>query len=170
MNKIKEILQEQGKAVSDERILEKLNEYKINPDNVSNADAKEIASELSKEAQPIAGGLATATAQQSTPTKSEPTPRKPRKSAKQVALEKAITHAAKQTDNEITSFETVVRTQKNSFVDNRAESIVNEIRNTSTEILETVTEKLMKEEADTESFRQIGEVFSQTLFSLGANS
>lgn len=161
MNKVKEILGRKGKAVSDSRIQEKLTEYELDGSNLSDVDAETLASELEPEAKPI-GGLATSNGSQA--TKSEPTPRKPRKSAKQVALEKAITHAAKQTDLEVESLETVIRTQKTTYVDNRATSLVNEIRNTSTEIVESVTDKLLQEVGDPDSFRQIGEIFSEALF------
>jgi hypothetical protein len=170
MNKIKEILLRQGKAVSDSRIQEKLNEYELSADSVSDADASTIAQELEAEAKPIAGGLSTATAQGSVTTKSEPKQKRTRKNAKEVTLKDAILHAAKETESELTSMETVIRSQKSAYVESRSASLVNEIRNTSTEIVESVTEKLLGEEGDTESFREIGQIFSEALFPLSANA
>ena len=170
MNKVKEILEQKGKAVANSRIQEKLNEYELDANSLSDVDAQTIAQELEPEAKPIAGGLSTATAQPSAPAKSEPKQKRTRKNAKQVSLKDAIVHAAKETESELSSMEDVIRSQKNAYVAVRSESLVNEIRNTSTEIVESVTEKLMGEEADTESFRQIGIAFSEALFPLGANA
>lgn len=168
MNKIKEILEQKGKAVSDSRIQEKLNEYELDTNSLSDVDAQTIAQELEAEAKPISGSLSTATAQ--APAKSEPKQKRTRKNAKQVSLKDAIVHAAKETESELDSMETVIRAQKGAYVESRSTALVNEIRNTSTEIVESVTDKLLREEGDIDSFREIGEFFCSTLFPSVSNA
>lgn len=165
MDKIKELLEFDDITATDEEIAQAANRCNVDLSNVSDDQAMAVIAELKK---PSTSSLTTA--QQSAPTKSEPKQKRTRKNAKQVSLTDAIVHAAKETESELSSMEDVIRSQKNAYVAVRSESLVNEIRNTSTEIVESVTEKLMGEEADTESFRQIGIAFSEALFPLGANA
>jgi hypothetical protein len=55
MNRIKELLQAQGKQIANSAIEAKLAEYGLNADKVSEADAKTIAEELAPQAQTISG-------------------------------------------------------------------------------------------------------------------
>lgn len=164
MERIKEILLSRGKAVTDSEIQAKLDEYGING-NLSETDATAIADELEPQAQETTAGLTVANGNSKT---TAPTKRtgKGRKSAKQVSLQDAIVHAAKETETELTTMETAIRQHKGKYVESRTTAIVNEIRNTSTEIVQGVTEKLMEEEADAESFREIGNAFGANLFPL----
>lgn len=54
MERIKQLLQEQGKQAPDEAIKSKLSEYGLDGASLSEADAKTIAKELESDAQPIA--------------------------------------------------------------------------------------------------------------------
>ena len=163
MDRIKQLLQEQGKQVTDAAIEQKLTDYGINPSNVSEADAKTIAQELEPSAQSI-GGLAVSNGA-STPSKGK-TPAKGRKNAKQLTFKDALVHAAKETEGELSTVENAIRQQKTQYINHRSNSLVSEIRNTSTEIVEAVTDKLMEEKADAETFQQIGTAFAEGLFPL----
>lgn len=162
MERIKQILLDKGKAVADNAIQEKLSEYGIEGDP-SDADARAIADELESQAESVQNGLTVSNGngKTSTPAKSKG---KGRKSAKQVTLQDAIVHAARETETELTTMESAIRQHKGKYVESRTKSIVNEIRNTSTEIVESVTNKLMEETADAESFREIGNAFGENLF------
>lgn len=166
MDKIKAILLERGKAVADSAISEKLTEYGIDDGDVSDADAKAIADELGGEAQSVvSNGLAVSDGNGKAPkAPAKTTKGRGRKSAKQVTLQDAIVHAAKETEAELSTMESAIRQHKDAYVAARTTSIVNEIRNTSTEIVEGVTEKLMQEEADVDSFRDIGNQLGANLF------
>lgn len=165
MERVKQILLERGKAVADSRIQDKLTEYELAGD-VSEADAKAIADELEGEAQPVSNGLAISNGNGN--GKAATTPKsakgKSRKKAKDVTLQEAIVKAAKETETELTTMESAIRQHKGAYVAARTDSIVNEIRNTSAEIVQSVTERLVEEEADVDSFRNIGEQLGQNLF------
>lgn len=162
MERIKQILLDKGKAIADSAIEAKLNEYGIEGE-LSDADAKAIADELESQAQPVSNGLAVSNGNGKTSAPAK-TKGKGRKSAKQVTLQDAIVHAAKETETELSTMESAIRQHKGKYVESRTRSIVNEIRNTSTEIVESVTDKLMEETADAESFHQIGNAFGENLF------
>lgn len=162
MDKVRQILLDKGKAIADSAIQDKLTEYGIEGDP-SDADAKAIAEELESQAQPVANGLAVSNGNGKTSTPAK-TKGRGRKSAKQVTLQDAIVHAAKETETELSTMEGAIRQHKTKYVESRTASIVNEIRNTSTEIVEGVTNKLMEETADAESFREIGNALGENLF------
>lgn len=161
MDKVRQILLDRGKAVSDDRIQQKLDEYGL--DNPSEVDARAIADELEPEASEIKNGLAISNGNGKSASLAKAKGRG-RKSAKQVSLQDAIVHTAKETEAELTTMESTIRQHKQKYVEARTSSIVNEIRNTSTEIVQSVTEKLMEETADAESFRQIGDELGANLF------
>ncbi|HEY9748375.1 MAG TPA: hypothetical protein V6C63_06845 [Allocoleopsis sp.] len=163
MERVRQILLERGKAVADSRIQDKLTEYELTGE-LSETDAKAIADELEGEAQSVSNGLAVSNGNGKAPAPAKAGKGKGRKNAKQVSLQDAIVKAAKETETELTTMESAIRQRKGAYVEARATSIVNEIRNTSTEIVAGVTEKLMQEEADVNSFRDIGEQFGQNLF------
>jgi hypothetical protein len=165
MDKIKQLLQEQGKQIADSAIQAKLKQYGIPEGSISEDDAKTIADELAPQAQTISG-LAVSNGN-SAPAEQKPKATgRGRKSGKQVTLEKAMIHAAKETETELVSMEDNIRHHKGQYVNYRSESLLNEIRNTSTEIVEALTDKLMEEKADAETFQQIGNQLGAGLFPL----
>ena len=161
MDRIKQLLQEQGKQTTDDAIQAKLSEYGIPEGQITEADAKTIAQELEPSAQSISGLAVSNGSSAPTPAKKQP---RGRKNAKQVALENAIKQAAKETESELGTFETNLNRHKGLYVSHRSDAIVAEIRNTSTEIVEAVTDKLVKEVADVDTFQQIGDEFGAGLF------
>lgn len=161
MERIKQLLQEQGKQIADDAIKTKLSEYGLDGSTLSEADAKTIAKELEPEAQPLAN-LAVSNGKASTPAPKPTSSR--RKNAKSVSLKDAMVHAAKQTETEVGTMEDTIRQHKTQYIEQRSQSLVNEIRNTSTEIVDAFTDKLMEEKADAETFHEIGNQFGEGLF------
>lgn len=159
MNKVKKLLLEQNKQASDEAIEETAKEYGVDLNNLSDDEARSIADKVA-----TSSGLAVATNGTSAPTQKQQ--RRGRKNGKQVSLKDAVVQAAKETETELTTVEDVLRQQKGKYIAQRSESIVNEIRNTSTEVVEAVTERLMEEKADAETFQQIGTELAEGLFPL----
>lgn len=159
MNKVKKLLLEQNKQASDEAIQATAKEYGVDLNNLSDDEARSIADKVA-----TTSGLAVATNGASVPMQKQQ--RKGRKNGKQVSLKDAVVQAAKETETELTTVEDVIRQQKGKYIAQRSESIVNEIRNTSTEVVEAVTERLMEEKADAETFQQIGTELAEGLFPL----
>jgi hypothetical protein len=158
VNKLREILAARGKEFDEGELKSRVKDYGYNPDELSDSDAQVVADEIAPQsAMTVANG----NGKTATSAKSKG---RGRKSAKQVSLQDAIVHAAKETETELTTMESAIRQHKGKFVKSRTESIVNEIRNTSTEIVQGVTEKLMEETADAESFLEIGNAFGSSLF------
>jgi hypothetical protein len=160
METLKALLKQNGRNPEEADAL--ASKYGYAADALTDADAQLI---IQEELQ--ASALA--------PTSGKPAPPanqkgRGRQSAKQVKLEDAIIHAAKETETELTTMETAIRQHKGKYVKARTKSIVNEIRNTSTEIVQGVTEKLMEETADAESFLEIGNTFGANLFPSFAES
>lgn len=167
MDKIKQLLQEQGRLADDATIQGKLTEYGLDPKNVSDADAKTIADELLPDAKQVAN-LAVSNG---TPAPATPKAKgngRGRKSAKQVSLKDAIVSAAKETESDMAMMEKAILQQKENYVNYRAETLVNEIANTSTEVVEALTEKLMEVKGDPETFHQIGVQFAEGIFPLNS--
>ena len=163
MNKVKKLLLEQNKQASDEAIQATAKEYGVDLNNLSDDEARSIADKVATTlVKPE--GLAVATNGASVPMQKQQ--RKGRKNGKQVSLKDAVVQAAKETETELTTVEDVLRQQKGKYIAQRSESIVNEIRNTSTEVVEAVTERLMEEKADAETFQQIGTELAEGLFPL----
>ena len=164
MERIKQILLEKGKQISDSAIQAKLKEYGIDGNQINEGDAQSLAKELESQAQPI-NGLTVASGSMAAPGKSK-NPSKGRKSAKNVSLKDAIVAAAKETEGDMATMEKAIRQQKNNYVKYRAESLVDEIANTSTEVVEAVTERLLEVKGDPETFHQIGTELGEGLFPL----
>lgn len=164
MNKVKELLKFEGLAATDEQIIEVASRRNINLDEIDDDKAAEIVSSIKSSVSTLAVNNGGATPASS---KAKGTGRG-RKSAKQVSLKDAIVKAAKDTETELTTMETVIRQQKGKYIEQRSDALVNEIRNTSTEIVEAVTDRLMEETPDAETFQQIGTELGEGLFPLSA--
>lgn len=162
MDKIKELLQFENISVTEEQIRQLAAQRNIDINSVTDEDAVKLVSVLKAKQNTTALEVSNG-ASAPTPAKKQP---RGRKNAKQVALENAIKQAAKETESELGTFETNLNRHKGLYVSHRSDAIVAEIRNTSTEIVEAVTDKLVKEVADVDTFQQIGDEFGAGLFAL----
>lgn len=162
MEKIKALLLEQGKQVSDDLIRAKLAEYELTDLTITDVEAKRITSELLPQATPV-NGLTVSNGAAKVPAKPQG---KPRKNAKQVSLKQAIVSAAKEADSEIGGLENTFKAHKGAYLEHRTDEFVKEVQNTSTEFVEIVTEKLLEVKGDPETFRKIGTELAEGLFPL----
>ena len=160
METLKTLLEKNGRNPEEASNL--ASKYGYSPDSLTDADAQLI---IQEELQ--ASALAPTNGKSAPPAKPKG---RGRQSVKQVKLEDAIIHAAKETETELTTMESAIRQHKGKYVKARTESIVNEIRNTSAEIVQGITERLMEETADAESFLEIGNTFGANLFPSFAES
>jgi pantothenate kinase len=162
MDRIKELLEFEGIQATDEQIKALITSRNLNPEALSDEQAVQIVRDIKVGTKALAttnGNVAPANQKPKAPSRG-------RKNAKEVSFKDSIVAAAKETEGDMASMEAVIRQNKQQYVDYRANSLADEIANTSTEVVEALTEKLLEVKGSPETFHQIGSDISAVLFPL----
>lgn len=177
MDKIKQLLSEQGKQTTDEKIAAKLNEYGLNPSSVSDSDAKTIAQELLPEAQPIAnlavsngnGKAATNGQKSKTPSKRGRT-KKLKNEVDQDSFNESVVHLATVAKDEIQVVTETLAEGANAWKEETKAEWKAIILNTPVDAMNEMLDEVKEEAADIAGFRETAVNAVKTIFPLRNSS
>lgn len=160
MNKVQELLQPHGIEVSPEELASLCAEVNADPLQLSDTQAQTIAQHIIEQYQP-SGKLA------STNGKSKNGQGKMTKGSRRKPLpplESAIAHASQISNQEIQSLSEVLEQGIDLYTDDQADRLLDSVRNAPKEVVRKFTQKAMEEEADVDSFRNVGQQLVAGIF------
>lgn len=172
MNKIKQLLQAQGKQIADSAIQAKLTEYGIPEGSISDDDAKSIAQELAPQAQTINGlavsngASAPTTAPKAGKVAKKGRTKKLKNEVDQGSFNESITHLAHVAKEEIDTVTNTLATGANAWKEQTKQEWKEIILNTPVDAMNEMLDEVRQEAADINSFRTITEQAVSTIFPL----
>jgi hypothetical protein len=172
MNRIKELLQAQGKQIADSAIEAKLAEYGLNADKVSEADAKTIAEELAPLAQTISGlavsngNPAPATASKGGKPAKKGRTKKLKNEVDESAFNESITHLAHVAKAEIDVVTHELQAGADAWKEQTKQDWKEIILNTPVEAMNEMLDEVREEAPDIAGFRKTTQSAVRTVFPL----
>lgn len=165
MQKIQELLKLQGIEVNEQEILSAAQAVGMDISDLNDAEATAIAQHIIEQRQP--GKLATNSKSKNGNGKiSKNSPR--RKGTP--PLQGAIAKASQVSNEEIQSLEDVLNAGIDAYTTDKADQLLSSIRNAPKDVVRKFTQAAMEEEADVESFRDIGEQLVAGIFGISATN
>ncbi|MCG6138443.1 MAG: hypothetical protein MET45_28110 [Nostoc sp. LLA-1] len=166
MQEIKDILVNQDIDFSEDEILEAAQALGMNVNDLNDAEVQAIAQKVAQSKQP--GKLAK---NSNKPKNSNGKLTKNSSRRKSVPnLEGAISKASQVSNEEIQSLEDVLNAGIDAYTTDKADQLLSSIRNAPKEVVRKFTQAAMEEEADVESFRNIGEQLVTGIFGISATN
>ncbi|MCG6138770.1 MAG: hypothetical protein MET45_29960 [Nostoc sp. LLA-1] len=154
MNKIQQLLQAHNIEITEAEISRLCAEAGVDIEQLSDSDAQTITQHIIEERQ-VSGKLAK---NSNKPKNNNGKLTKNSSRRKSVPnLEGAISKASQVSNEEIQSLEDVLNAGIDAYTTDKADQLLSSIRNAPKEVVRKFTQAAMEEEADVESFRDIGE-------------
>jgi hypothetical protein len=166
MDKIQQLLQPHNIEVSVEEIAKLCVEVGVDIEQLSDSDAQTIAQHI-LELRLASGKLATNGKSKNTVGKLGKNSSR-RKSTP--PLQGAIAHASQVSNQEIQSLEDVLNVGIDAYTTDKADQLLSTIRNAPKDVVSKFVEKAMEEEADVESFREVGKQLVAGIFGISATN
>ncbi len=166
MDKIQQLLQSHNIAVTFDEMAKLCTEAGIDIDNLTDNEAQTIAQHIIEQ-RSSSGKLTTNDKSKNgngklskNSSRRKPTP----------PLQGAIAKASLVSNQEIQSLEDVLNVGIDAYTTDKADQLLSTIRNAPKEVVSKFVEKAMEEEADVDSFREVGEQLVAGIFGISTTN
>ncbi|MCC5640269.1 hypothetical protein LC593_31440 [Nostoc sp. CHAB 5844] len=159
MQKIQQILIDQGITFSEDEILAAAQALGMDINDLNDAEVQAVVEQVVQSKQP---GILVSTNGKSKNSQSKITKGSRRKPLP--PLESAIAHASGVSNQEIQSLNEILEQGIDLYTDDQADRLLASVRNAPKEVVRKFTQRAMEEEADVNSFRDIGQQLVAGIF------